>query len=444
MSYKRIKNSINKAKLKYTTNEQYKNNTKKFTRKRKMNFEDYIWYLTMQKGRTTSMELDEYLKNKNETYEISISKQAFSKQRQYMSPQIFIDMYKDYLMDFYNNYPEEVKLYKGYYVLGIDGTTVEIPNTEGLRIAYKSRKNKYGKMDAARAKVSGIYDLENEFMIDAIITDCTQGEKKLAKENIDKAGEILDLSKCLLIFDRGYPGIDLIWKLEKRGIKYIFRLNGMMYLKEKKLMKTNDEVMDLELNTTRLKKIHDKDLKEELKNVKKLKTRFIKVELDSNEIEYLISNVPQEIITEEEMKEAYFKRWKIEIGYDILKNKLHIENFTGKTKMTIEQDFYAQIYTFNVLQDIKKENNANIQKKQKDKELRYEYKVNVNILAGWLKNLFIAIIFAENDEKREKLYDILIEKAEKNLIAVKPNRSYKREKNKHIKNKYTINLRNNM
>ena len=53
------------------------------------------------------------------------------------------------------------------------------------------------------------------------------------------------------------------------------------------------------------------------------------------------------------MKETYFKRWQIEIGYDILKNKLHIENFTGKTQITIEQDFYAQIYTFNVLQDIK-------------------------------------------------------------------------------------------
>ena len=32
-----------------------------------MNLEDFIWYLTLQKGRTTSMELDEYLKSKNDT-----------------------------------------------------------------------------------------------------------------------------------------------------------------------------------------------------------------------------------------------------------------------------------------------------------------------------------------------------------------------------------------
>lgn len=44
-----------------------------------MNFKDYVWYLIFQKGRTACMELDEYLKHKNNTYKISISKQAFSK-----------------------------------------------------------------------------------------------------------------------------------------------------------------------------------------------------------------------------------------------------------------------------------------------------------------------------------------------------------------------------
>ncbi len=42
-----------------------------------------------------------------------------------------------------------------------------------------------------------------------------------------------------------------------------------------------------------------------------------KVALDTGEIEYLLTNIPKDIISEEEMKEAYFKRWQIEIGYDI-------------------------------------------------------------------------------------------------------------------------------
>ena len=107
MSYKRIKRSIQNIKNKCKNNQDYKINSNSFTRNRKMNLEDFIWYLTLQKGRTTSMELDEYLKSKNDTYKISISKQAFSKQRLNLKPEIFKDLYKDYLKDFYIKSPKK-------------------------------------------------------------------------------------------------------------------------------------------------------------------------------------------------------------------------------------------------------------------------------------------------------------------------------------------------
>ena len=442
MCYQRVNQSIIDIKNKNSNN--YKSNNSVFVRKRKMEFTDYVWYLIMQKGRTTSMELDEYLKNKNGIYEISISKQAFSKQRQNLKPQIFIDIYKDYLLDFYNNYHEEVKTYKGFYVCAIDGSLFEIPNTKELREEYKTQKNSSGNRESARARVSGIYDVENGFMLDALIKDCGEGEKELAKKNIENTNKILRLEKCIIIFDRGYPGIDLIWYLEKLKIKYIFRLQTNMYNQEKKSMKTSDEWVELNVAGDRLKKISDKKIKDELKSQRTLKVRMSKVILDTGEIEYLLTNISEQIIKPEEMKETYFKRWQIEIGYDILKNKLHLENFTGKTKITIEQDFYAQIYTFNVLQDIKNTNTRRIQEKQLNKNLKYKYKVNINILAGWLKNILIAVMFTENGEEQEKLYNIIVEKAERNLVAIKPNRTNIRRPYTSGRNKYRTNLRNNM
>ena len=444
MSYERIKRSIQNIKIKSENNLDYKINKNSFIRNRKMNFEDFIWYLTLQKGRTTSMELDEYLKCKNSTYKISISKQAFSKQRLNLKPEIFKDLYKDYLKDFYINSPKEVKKYKGYYVLAIDGSMFEIPNTKELREIFKTQKNSSGHRESARARVSGIYDIENEFMVDAKIADCEQGEKKLAKENIEEMGKIIDLKECIIIFDRGYPGLDLIWYLEKLGIKYIFRLQSTnMYEKEKRSMITNDEWVKLSC-VDRLRKIEDEEVKQELKEKKYIDARITKVVLDTREIEYLLSNIPETLISENEMKEAYFKRWQIEISYDVLKNKLHIENFTGKTKITIEQDFYAQIYTFNVLQDIKHTANAEIKDNKNNNNLKYEYKVNINILAGWLKNILIAMIFVKTDKQRKELYNIIIEKAKKNLVAINPNRSYERKHDTSKRNKFTTNLRYNM
>ena len=90
-----------------------------------------------------------------------------------------------------------------------------------------------------------------------------------------------------------------------------------MYKNEKNRMTSDDEWVNLRVNGDRLRKIEDETAKKELKEKKTIPVRISKVLLDTGEIEYLLTNIPQNIITAEEMKEAYFKRWQIEIGYDI-------------------------------------------------------------------------------------------------------------------------------
>lgn len=42
------------------------------------------------------------------------------------------------------------------------------------------------------------------------------------------------------------------------------------------------------------------------------------------------------------------ERWEIEVNYDRLKNKMELENYSGKLENTISQDFYSSIYIFNL------------------------------------------------------------------------------------------------
>lgn len=116
-------------------------------------------------------------------------------------------------------------------------------------------------------------------MLDALIKDCNKGEKKLAKENIENVSKILDLHNCIIIFDRGYPGIDLIWYLEKLKIKYIFRLQTKMYDREKTLMKSENEWINLKVDGDRLRKITDEKIKKELKSPKTLKVRMSNINI---------------------------------------------------------------------------------------------------------------------------------------------------------------------
>ena len=53
--------------------------------------------------------------------------------------------------------------------------------------------------------------------------------------------------------------------------------------------------------------------------------------------------------------DLYGKRWDIEESYKFEKTVAEIENFSGKSKLTIEQDFYATVLTCNVAQMLMQE-----------------------------------------------------------------------------------------
>lgn len=104
----------------------------------------------------------------------------------------------------------------------------------------------------------------------------------------------------------------------------------------------------------------------------------------------------------QDFKELYFKRWGVETKYDELKNRLEIENFTGTTKIAIEQDFYTSIYLSNMIELARKDSDEIAKVERENKEIKYEYKTNLNILIGNLKDKLIMMYLEESPKKEIK------------------------------------------
>jgi IS4 transposase len=81
---------------------------------------------------------------------------------------------------------------------------------------------------------------------------------------------------------------------------------------------------------------------------KTIKLRITKIILCTGEIEILLSNLDMNIVLYDDLGELYNSRWGIETNYDFLKNIIELEAFSGKTKVSIEQDFYAKILCSNI------------------------------------------------------------------------------------------------
>ena len=163
--------------------------------------------------------------------------------------------------------------------------------------------------------------------------------------------------------------------------------------------------------------------------------RCVKVELETGEIEILLTNLETEKFTSDEIKELYNLRWQIEINYRHLKNDLKIENITSSKEVLIKQDIYSQVLVSNMLQAFINENNENInQTKYKNK-----MKTNTNMSVGIFKNILIYILLENNEKKRSEMMDKFCLAIEKYIIPVKPGRKNKR--NNNPKNRYYVNQR---
>lgn len=413
----------------------------KFSRNRETSFKDFVYYILGNRGKTTILELDEFFNIKKRGNIVTISKQNLSKQRSYLSPLIFKDTIKNALKEAYSSDNNDLDDFKGYKVFAVDGSQLELPNTPQTKEEFEVPLRALKETDTPKARISVLSDVKNDYIIDSTISSIRVDELSLAFENIENASEIVDLRKGIIIFDRYYASTELFLQLLEKESHFIFRLKKSNYKKERKQMKTDDEWVKIELNTNRTQNIKNTDLKEKAKQIDFLNLRIANIKLETGEIESLITNIPEKTANPQELKDLYGKRWQIEKTYDILKNKIHIENFSGKRKIIIEQDFYSQTLLYNILIQFKNECNKKIAKNPKYQNCEYKYKVNMNILAGKLKINLIKMVFTETQKERKKLEQEIKDIAMKNMIKTKKNPKTTRKKTKT--KKYPYNNRKN-
>jgi hypothetical protein len=384
-----------------------------FTRAGKMSFKNTLLFMLSFVKKSIQIELDSFIQ-KACGEGTTITKQGYAEARKKISPTAFIKLADAITTWYYGN--DEYKTYRGYRLSAIDGTVLEVNNSERLRESFGHTKT--NSTHVARALASCIYDVENDMILTSKIARYDASERDLAIELIEQLKGIGKKNE-LMLFDRGYPSADLISYLEKNEIKYLMRVTSSFF-NEVNEAKEEDQVVEVKIKKT------------------KTKIRVLKFDLESGEKEVLITNLFDEDLGIADFKALYFKRWGIEVKYNEIKNKLQVENFTGDTPLAVEQDFYASMHLVNLVAIAKAEADQTIAEKTLGKGLKYEYKVNTNILIGKLKDKLIYILLENNRRKRSKMLARIKDEISRNYIPIRPGRKEQRKMGLRS-NKYSIN-----
>lgn len=399
--------------------------TNTLVRRRKMPIEDLVYSMINRKGLTLKLELRNYMKITHPGVEIS--KPGYLKQRMKLNPEAFKVLYQSHNKNFYQDAEVEPYTYKGYLVLAADGSDINIPTTAETVEKYGSASVRGGK-PCAQIGLGCIYDVLNRFILDSSINKVKFYEMRVAQEQLSNIKDTIgDRYPYMVIMDRGYPSTPAFLKFIDDGIYFVARLKTSDYKAEQKALKSNDE--DVEIALTKARRRNHIGKKEESIMMSRdfFSLRMVKVNFDNDTSEILATNLPRETFPEECFAEIYHMRWGIETAYEVLKDRLKIENFTGIKPTLIEQDINSTIYVSNLAEDII----CDIEEEDKE-HLKNDYKhtmqINRNLSIGLLKNDLIYILIETDENRKSELLQALYDEIRVNVVPIRPDRHYHRTK----------------
>lgn len=404
------------TKIKYRVNE------KDFIRNRKLPFEQLVLCMLKLLRHNLQSEINTFFKELQGSVKSSIKKitsSAIVQSRKKIKPDLFYDLNNLITTDYYLDNDEKVNLYKGLRVLSIDGSTINLPVTEELKTFYGTFNNQKQTNDVVIARVSVLYDVLNELVLDGILCPFSEGEAPLSQRHFKyaKKGD-------LIIMDRAYPSFISAYKMQQQGIEFLFRCKHNFSNQVKTFYESNKKQVIIEIKSREHQSFKDLPFKAE----DVIRVRMLRVKLPSGEIEILMTSLlDTEKHPHKEFEQLYFKRWKVETFYNRFKNIIGVEQFSGTSNQFIQQEFNCALYMSN-MQIILMED-AQIEADNKYENRKYQYKINSSLSLGFIRERLVQIFSrkAENEILLKELEELFVI----NVIPIRPGRTNERNVDKY-------------
>jgi len=402
--------------------QRHKLNPSNFTRKRSLPFSHIIIFLLNLLRSSIQHELDKFFQviSQSDVPIRTVTASAFCQARKKLKYSAFVELIHKIVYYFYRWFTW--KRWHGFRLVAIDGSTVPVPKNDQTEHYFGAWHPAKSDQACPMARVSQMFDVLNHITIDSIMAPKSKGERQLAAQHLAHVDR-----DDLILIDRGYPAFWLFQLIVTKGANFCTRLpiDKWTTILSKFLASNHaEQVIDLKPNYLALKKCQQLGLA-----TTPITVRLIRIELDNGEMEVLITSlIDNERYPYEIFKDLYFKRWPIEELYKLMKSRIEIANFTGKSVQAIQQDFYARVLMCNLTSILAFPVHEQIAENHTHNKL--DYKINWTQALAKMKNSAILLFFRENIIPiiKELLQSFTI-----NISAVRPGRKFIRKKSIQIK-----------
>lgn len=382
------------------------------TRRRKITAEVLFNFFILKQGGSLRTEICRQM-NGGEEFQAS----ALSMQRYKISYEAF-----SRILYLFNKSIKPRNTFHGFHILACDGSDVNIPfiNGEPDLIIWNGDRKPF-----CQIHVNALYDCLDGIYWDAEMTAPTHKKEPGALLKMASRHNYPDRS--IIICDRGYASYRLMADMNEKGQKYLIRCKDI-HTRTSMLKRFDFEDSELDCNVsvflTRSSNLYNSDRKKyallnsdiEFPQLPtwsdeeyEIRYRVVRIRLDDGSYESLVTNLTEEEIPFERMKDLYHLRWGEETSFLGLKYRIGMICFNARKREGILQEIYSALIMFNFAGAV-----AGCIKADKKEEAAYEVKTN---FATSITNIrrFLKGTLAETD---------LIARLKKYLIPIRPGRSF--------------------
>jgi len=386
---------------------------KDFTRKRCLTFVIVVIFLLNFIKRSMQDELDEHFRllNGAEVAVRLVSKSAFTQARKKLKYEAFVELNQAQIAYFYEHLRPQT--WQGWRLVAVDGSTVQLPNHADILTHFGAWQPAQGD-PCPMGRVSQMFDVLNKITLDALIVPKAVGERELAAAHFAylQAGD-------LVLLDRGYPAFWLFALILKQNAHFCARmkLSGWSIVEQFVASGLSEQEVLLQPDYAACKDCGTRQL-----STKPISLRLLRVELEDGEIEVLATSLlDSKAYPVSVFKELYHLRWPVEEDYKIMKSRIQIENFSGKSVLAVYQDFHAKVFTTNLTAILV--HPAQEMLNQTSAEKKYSYQVNMTNALSKMKDTVILLFHRINIlPLLHSLWQLMI----KTIEPIRPDRSYPR------------------
>lgn len=359
-----------------------------------------------------------------------VTKGAFTQARSKLSHEVFIKLNQSVNDTFYSEAPYLV--WNKMRVLSVDGTRLVLPNHKSVKEAFG--EHSFGpKADSKRSLAMGsfLYDPINMLTLDARLAPYASSERELLYQHLEKAKK-----GDLLLLDRGYSSIALMFLLKAKGIKFCMRMKENWWLAVKAFSESGREQQIVSFRLPEKDRGLLKDYPWMFE--KEIKCRLVSIPLPGGEKEILCTSLlDSRKYPVRDIAELYHLRWNQEEGYKLLKARMEVENFSGKTALAVKQDFFAKVFIMSLCANLAFPIEEKLRKEyMQEKGLKHQQKINRTNALSMTREICIGLFLKKMIKKALKAFDEIVKNTRE---LIRPDR--KNERKIHPKKIFHMNYK---